>query len=82
MNMENSNNGIYLLSAACFFFSASLIRLQVVIGDFVRFLCSFNWVNCAFTFHILYHETHDTQQKQLRTRVQTSPDVDICKWRE
>ncbi len=80
--MENTNNGIYLLSAAFFLFSASMITPQVVIGDFVRFSCSCNCVNCAFTFHLRYHETHDTQQKQLRSRVQFSPDVDICKWRE
>ncbi len=45
-NMENSDNGIYLLSAAlCSFLS---------LDDLVRFLCSFNRVNCPFTFHLRY----------------------------
>ncbi len=35
-------------------------NMQVVIGDLV------NHVNCAFTVHLHYHETHDTQ-KQLQT---------------
>ncbi len=30
------------------------VTLHVVIGDLVRFSCSFNHINCAFTFHLRY----------------------------
>ncbi len=42
-------------------FSASMTTLQVVIGDLVRFSCSFNRINCAFTFNLCYHESHTTK---------------------
>ncbi len=66
--MENSNNGISLLSAAL----CSFLTLQVV-GDLVRFACSFIHLNCAFTFHLGYHETNDKQQ----ARTQRPPVVDV-----
>ncbi len=53
----------------CVLFSDSMICNKVVTGDLVRFSWSFNRVNCAFTFHLRYHITHDTQQKQLQFTV-------------
>ncbi len=69
MNMENSNNGIYPLSTVLFFSQPQLyVTLQVLRGDLVRLLCSFDHVNCVFTFHLHYHKTNDTQHKQLQSR--------------
>uniref|UniRef100_A0A673LZ90 Si:ch73-244f7.3 n=1 Tax=Sinocyclocheilus rhinocerous TaxID=307959 RepID=A0A673LZ90_9TELE len=44
----------------CVLFSTSMITLQVVIGDLVFPIFTFNHINCALTFHFRYHETHDT----------------------
>ncbi len=75
MNMENCDNAIYLLSAAlCSFLS--LNDLQDVIGDLVRLSCSFNFVNYTLTFHLRYHETHDTKQNSSESSILHSQVVD------
>ncbi len=58
------------------------ITLQIFMGDLVRFSCSFNHVNCAFTFLLRYHETPDTQQISSHHGVLHSLVVDVCKHKD
>ncbi len=66
------------------FFLSFTVTLQVVIGDLVRFLCSFNHVNCAFTF-LSQNPRHTTKTaliitpyKRFKMKLQSNLNCHIC----